>query len=238
MGNRTALSRVATPGNEVATAALVPAPRLRRGRPTLEQSGKLRDNILDAALQSFVSRGFSASGMEGIAREAQVSRMTLYRHFETKEALFIQVVRRAQLSVRSRLGNIPVDRAAPLEAVLREIVEKLYDGYTQPQYLAVMRMVVAEANRFPKLGRVMLDDSSYIAEPLVDYLDRLKLAGKIQVESPYDAATQISGLASGAGRYLLLQPSRHPQSRKHWVDSLVVLFSRAWRAPLTSVAAA
>lgn len=198
------------------------------GRPTRDQADAARQSVLDAALQHFIARGFAAASMEGIAREAGVAKLTLYRHFETKEQLFVEVARRAQLSVRERLGTM-VDRGAPLEQVLREIIAKLYDGYTHPDYLAVMRMVIAESGRFPKLGRAMLDDSSFIAEPLVEYLQQLKDGGLIDIASPYDAATQIAGLASGAGRYVLITPSRHPVSRRRAVESLVGLFTRAWR---------
>ena len=208
------------------SASGVPTMRAR-GRPTREQAELLRQSILDAALSVFIERGFAAASMEGIAREAGVAKITLYRHFETKEQLFVEVARRAQLSVRNSLGSM-ADPVAPLEQVLRQIIEKLYQGYTDPAYLAVSRMVIAEAGRFPKLGRAMLDDARFVAEPLVAYLQQLKDAGQIDIDSPYDAATQIAGMASGAGRYVLVTPTRHPVSRKRWVESLVRLFTRAW----------
>ncbi len=205
-----------------------PSPRRAPGRPTVAQASVLRENILDAALTTFITHGFEASSMEGIARTAEVAKITLYRQFDTKEQLFVEVARRAQLRVRDGLA-FSVDPHAPLEQVLREIIEKLYDGFTQPQYMAVMRMVIADARRFPKLGRAMLNDSKSAVAPLVDYLQRLREAGQIAIDSPYDAATQIAGMASGAGRYLLVQPSRHPQARRHWIETLVQLFTRAWR---------
>jgi AcrR family transcriptional regulator len=194
----------------------------------LNEAAVLRENILNAALNAFIEHGFEAASMEGIARQAGVAKITLYRHYETKDQLFVEVARRAQLGVRNSLGTI-ADKGAPLGQVLREIIEKLYVGYTDPQYLAVSRLVIAEARRFPKLGRAMLNDSKYVAQPLVEYLQKLKDKGQIDIDSAYDAATQISGLASGAGRYVLLTPSRHPGSRKRWVESLVTLFMRAWR---------
>lgn len=206
----------------------LPAPGRAPGRPRRDQAEAVRQSMLDAALQRFIAHGFEAASMEGIARAAKVAKLTLYRHFETKEELFVEVARRAQLVVRERLGT-EVDLSAPLEQVLREIIAKLYDGMTHPDYLAVMRMVVAEAGRFPKLGRAMLDDSSDLSEPLVAYLQRLKDLGQIDIDSPYDAATQIAGLASGAGRYVLIGPPRHPASRKRAIESLVRLFTRAWR---------
>lgn len=207
------------------------APSVRsRGRPSREEAQALRAAILDAALAAFIARGFEAASMEGIARAAKVAKITLYRHFETKEQLFVEVARRAQLSVRERLGTLTVGDL-PLDAALREVISRLYDGYTHPDYLAVMRLVIAEANRFPKLGRAMLDDAAQVTRPLERYLQKLKESGLIEVDSPRDAAAQVSGLASGAGRYVLLTPGRHPASRKRWVESLVRLFLRAWHKP-------
>jgi AcrR family transcriptional regulator len=203
-------------------------PARSRGRPSREEAQMLRAAILDAALAAFIARGFEATSMEGIARTAKVAKITLYRHYETKDQLFVEVARRAQLGVRDRLGTMTV-ADVPLEAALRDVITRLYDGYTHPDYLAVMRLVIAEAGRFPKLGRAMLDDAARVTEPLVRHLQALKDAGQIDVDSPRDAAAQISGLASGAGRYVLLTPSRHPASRRRWIDSLVALFLKAWR---------
>jgi len=201
--------------------------RRRRGRPTSEQARDLREGILDAALSDFLAHGFEATSLEGVARRAGVAKLTLYRHFDGKEDLFLQVAHRAQLRVRSSL-NIKIERQLPLEQVLRESIEKLHDGFTRPDYLDVMRLVIAEARRFPRLGRAMLDDAKFAARPLVEYLQDLKKNGIVEIASPLDAATQLAGLASGAGRYVLIRPSRHPASRKKTVDSLVTLFSRAW----------
>lgn len=212
------------PTNRRTRAAAARAP----GRPRREQADAARRSILDAALSVFLAKGFAAASMEGIAREAGVAKLTLYRHFETKEALFVEVARRAQLSVRERLGTM-VDRGRPLDEVLREIISRLYDGYTHPEYLAVLRMVIAEAGRFPNLGRAMLEDSREVSEPLVQYLQQLKDSGQIDVDSPSDAVTQICGLAMGAGRYVLTTPSRRPASRRHAIESLVTLFTRALR---------
>lgn len=203
-------------------------PARPRGRPTREAGEALRKDILDAALQAFITHGLKAASMEGIARQAGVAKITLYRHYETKEQLFVEVARRAQLSVRARLGTM-ADAEVPLEVALREIITRLYDGYTHPDYIAVMRMVIAEAGRFPKLGRAMLRDAEQVSEPLVDYLQKLKDRGLVDIDSPFDASVQISGLASGAGRFVLLAPSRHPASRKRWVESLVALFVHAWQ---------
>lgn len=211
-----------------ALSLCVPAARRRRGRPTSEEAEELRDSILNAALQSFMTHGFEASSLEGIARSAGVARVTLYRHFESKEQMFVQVTRRSQLRVRRRLEQ-PIDMAQPLEEILRYVIGTLYDGFTQSDYVATFRLVAGESKRFPKLGRAMLTDMKHLVEPVTACLTELKNSGRIDLQSPLQSAIQIAGLASGAGRYLMVPASKHPVSRNHWVDSLTELFFKAWR---------
>lgn len=93
-----------------------PASTRRRrapGRPRRDEADAARQSVLDAALKVFQQRGFEAASMEGIARAAGVAKLTLYRHFETKDQLFVEVARRAQVSVRERLGTM-VDHGRPL----------------------------------------------------------------------------------------------------------------------------
>jgi AcrR family transcriptional regulator len=219
----------ASPESTGFAAAPLPAqaPPRRRGRPTQAQADDLRERMLDAAFAAFQVHGFQATGMEAVARGAGVAKLTLYRHFETKEALFEQVVRRAQMRVRRSLVA-RIDRQAPLEAVLRECIAGLHQGFTRPEYLAVMRMAIAEGRRFPRLGRAMLDDAKLAARPLADYLRELQARKAVRLESPEQAAVQLAGLASGAGRYVLTSPSTHPGSRRRTVEALVALFLRAW----------
>ena len=201
----------------------------RPGRPTCAEAEALRDAILNAAMRSFMDRGFEASSMDGIARDAGVARMTLYRHFASKEEMFQHVTRRAQLKVCTRIEQA-IDLSRPFKDVLRDIIGALYDSYTHPDYVATFRMVAAESRRFPKLGRAMFNDMKLFSQPLIRYLGQLQKQGVIAISTPLEAAIQVSGMASGAGRYQLVSPSRHPVSRKHWVDSLTELFVRAWQA--------
>ena len=52
-----------------------------------------RDRILDAALKLFSQKGFLGATTRGIARDAGVAEVTLFRHFGSKEKLFEEVIR-------------------------------------------------------------------------------------------------------------------------------------------------
>ena len=57
--------------------------------PTVKKLTELkREDIIQAAVSEFIANGFSATSMDRIAATAQVSKRTVYNHFENKEALF------------------------------------------------------------------------------------------------------------------------------------------------------
>jgi len=57
----------------------------RRGRPANEALGQ---TIVDAACELFVELGFRATTLDKVAQRAKISKLSIYRHFENKEALF------------------------------------------------------------------------------------------------------------------------------------------------------
>ena len=57
----------------------------RRGRPVNEALGQ---TIVDAACELFVELGFQATTLDKVAQRAKISKLSIYRHFENKEALF------------------------------------------------------------------------------------------------------------------------------------------------------
>ena len=70
------------------------SPRGHGGRPSRQESAQLSDRILDVATALFLSDGFGATSIEGIAKRAGISKRTFYHRFTGKEMLFEAVVRR------------------------------------------------------------------------------------------------------------------------------------------------
>lgn len=63
--------------------------QVRRGRPVNEALGQ---TILDAAYELFVELGFQATTLDKVAQRAKISKLSIYRHFENKEALFSEAM--------------------------------------------------------------------------------------------------------------------------------------------------
>lgn len=197
------------------------------GRPTSDQSDQLRESVIHAALNAFLKKGFEAASLESIARDAKVAKITIYRQFGGKEQLFREVAHYAQ-QVIQRGVQTSVETSGPPEVVLRRTISGLQESFTDPDYLAVLRLVVAEAPRFPEIARTMLSETDFALGPLIGYLQRLKDEGLVAVENPRESAIQLTALAIGGVRYLMQKPSLDPKARAHWVDSIYRLFARSW----------
>lgn len=196
-----------------------------RGRPTAEQADSLRDTMMHAALDAFMTRGFDGASLEAIAREAKIGKITIYRQFGTKEALFREVIVFARQSLREHVRASITD--APPEQVLRGVIARLMEVVAQPDFVAVLRLTIAEAPRFPEIAAAALKNSDFALGALVDYLARLKSEGVIVIDDPHVAASQLAELATGGVRNLL-KPRSTRAVRMQAVDAVYTTMARAW----------
>lgn len=85
------------------------APRTARGQRTLRK-------ILDAALEEFGEKGFSEGSIVGITSRARVALGTFYTYFDSKEAVFQELVRDMSGQVRDHVAPVLQSASGTLEA--------------------------------------------------------------------------------------------------------------------------
>ena len=131
---------------EAARAAAVPASSARKAR-ALDR----REAILSAALDEFSSRGFEAARLDDVARRAGVAKGTIYLYFRDKESLFQELVR-AMLT--PLVGTIEALGQAdlPLPALADRIAELFVREVYETRRKDVVRLMITEGRRFPKLA--------------------------------------------------------------------------------------
>jgi TetR/AcrR family transcriptional regulator, mexJK operon transcriptional repressor len=117
---------------------------------------KKRAQIQAAAKQLFLQHGFQATSTDAIAAAASTSKETLYRYYAKKEELFVDVLRSLTIE-RSFWVQVMEQSPEPkntqeLRMLLRTTAQGLLETMMQPEYLAILRLIVAESPRFPELG--------------------------------------------------------------------------------------
>jgi TetR/AcrR family transcriptional regulator, mexJK operon transcriptional repressor len=159
-------------------------------------SAPKHDAILDAAKRVFLREGYSAS-MDLVSAEAGVSKQTVYNHFASKEGLFRAIVddlASGLLDVLVERVSTRADPARTLEVLARRFLTLLL----MPSSLALHRMLVAEAPRFPDLAReIYAGGAARAVDELAGYLEEQSRRGTLAVEDPPVAAEQFFGALRG-----------------------------------------
>lgn len=104
---------------------------------------------MEVATASFLRDGYAATSIENVARQARVGKRTLYARFADKETLFRAVLE--GLMTRWLASPEPAPAVAPVDAALVQLAERMLDVALQPDALALHRLLVSEAGRFPHM---------------------------------------------------------------------------------------
>jgi TetR/AcrR family transcriptional repressor of mexJK operon len=113
-----------------------------------------RRAILEGAQEVFLRDGFAAASMDEVARVAGVGKMTVYRHFGSKDALFRDMLQEICGGV---FFDAEIPRGLPLEQELVRLGHAFAELVTHPQRLATYRLAMAEAERTPEVSRLFYE---------------------------------------------------------------------------------
>jgi AcrR family transcriptional regulator len=153
--------------------------------------------ILAAAEGLFMTRGYSRTSMDAIAREAGVSKQTLYHHHGSKEALFAAIVDARADCLLLSLNAEELSARSP-HAALTELGRHFLDIVLSPSSLGLHRAIVTEVPRQPELGRLTYERGPRRAvETLAWYLSKLDGQGRLRVPDSQLAAEQFYGMLLG-----------------------------------------
>lgn len=131
------------------------------GRPTAAGSAELASRILDAAAALFLQNGFAATSIEAISANAGVAKRTLYARFPSKEAVFLAVAERL-IGTWLTGFDAAMEAAPSLEAALLTAGHHMLAVALTPSALALHRLMVAEAGRFPELAAALRDSGARV----------------------------------------------------------------------------
>lgn len=202
--------------------------RSRRGRVPAGELGQRRERYLDAALTTFLSKGYDRTTIEEIAKTAGAGKITFYNQFGNKEELFRLVVKE---TIRRTVATLAIEEIGekPIEEALLGIVGLLYEGFTNPSLLAVRRLVVSEYIRFPELARELRSHNRELLLSLETFLQRAHERGELIIPDAHAAALQLSTVASGGMRFLISEPFARPAQKDFWVKSVFEFAWNSWR---------
>lgn len=204
----------------------------RSGRPTASASQDLDRHILRTATRLFTDQGYAATSIEQIALVAGSGKQTIYRRYPSKQDLFNAVINELG-GVLFDSSTLSVTRLPDPLATLRETCRALIDVASNPDAVAMYRVLIAESNRFPALARHALNG---IVDPFGNIVAGLirvaREAGQIRSDSDDQTLGQLLiGILTGwpIQQALLGQQGMTGKAER------AAFFERAWSVFLDGV---
>jgi TetR/AcrR family transcriptional regulator, mexJK operon transcriptional repressor len=193
-----------------------------------------RERLRAAAHRLFLQQGYLATSVDAILAEAGISsKETLYRHYAGKEALFVDVLSHLtmeQPGFTDKLAALPRPHDLPsLHQALTHLSHEIISMISQPGYLPLVRMIIAEAPRFPQLGPLFF--STVTQRGLFLIIALLKEAREHQLIADIDlevvAHTLLGGLLASVILKLMFAGEEAQPPALDRADAVVALIMRA-----------
>jgi AcrR family transcriptional regulator len=167
------------------------------GVGSCEQSikrGRKYEQVLYGAWQVFRRDGFEGASVDDIAREAGVSKATLYSYFPDKRLLFLEVAKGECCRQAQETVALMTSELAPREALTRA-ASRMVDFFLSDFGQRVFRICVAESDRFPEIGREFYENGPAMARArIVAYFHEAEARGELTIADKELAADQFAEL--------------------------------------------
>jgi len=164
----------------------IAAPSIRKGRKF--------DQVLEGARTVFMRDGFEGASVDDIAREAGVSKATLYSYFPDKRLLFMEVAK-SECRRQADAALQVIDFSAPPEVVLTAAATRMVAFFMSDFGIRVYRICVAESDRFPELGHEFYHSGPLLVrQRLADYMRSAVAQGTLVIDDLNLAADQFAEL--------------------------------------------
>ncbi len=161
---------------------------------TLVRKGRKFDQVVAGAQEVFLRDGFEGASVDDIARQAGVSKATLYSYFPDKRLLFMEVAS-AQCRRQADEALMTMDLSQPPRIVLRQVAQTFLGFIFSDMGQRIFRICVAESDRFPELGRQFYESGPMtMRRALVGYLTAARARGEIAADDLDLAADQFAEL--------------------------------------------
>lgn len=205
------------------------AERPQQGRPKDEAK---RADIISAASELFLSKGFGGTSMNAVAQKARVSKLTIYSHFTDKDELFRAVISR-RCEKHYMNGNLATFADLPIEQALTKIGHNFCELILSKNSLAMHTLLQMEGEKYPQIAQMFYEAGpQQVKRFFAELLTAFEQKGVIQVPNKEKAAEQFHSLLKGCihmRALLRLQPPPSEQEVNEHIEETVRFFLSAYK---------
>ena len=194
-----------------------------------------RERLRTAAYRLFLQQGYLATSIDAILADAGISsKETLYRHYTNKEALFADVLSHFTLEqpgFPEKLAAMPkLNDLSSLRQALTQLSHEIVLMISQPGYLPLVRMIIAESQRFPQLGTLFFSTVTQRGLSLITALLQEALEHQLiaDIDLEVVSRTLLGGLLTSVILPLVIAEEVQPPELSR-ADTVVEIIMRALR---------
>ncbi len=165
--------------------------------PAEKRSDRKHRQIMQAATKTFVAQGYDGTSMDEIAAKASVSKQTIYKHFSDKDHLFTEIVLATTQQVDHVVGLVAsaLNDSEDIARDLGKLGRTFVDVLMAEELLQIRRLVIANADRMPDLGRSWYEQGfGRILAMLASCFRSLTERKLLRIEDPFLAANHFAGM--------------------------------------------
>lgn len=173
--------------------------QVRRGRPANKALGQ---SIVEAACELFVELGFQATTLDKVAERAKISKLSIYRHFENKEALFRAAIaaRCHQFAPQVLVGGVDGSVEEQLMAAGSSLLRTLLSR----DFRSVEAMVMADKTNRESLSKLHYEAGpAHVIAQIEVLLRQLHAKVVLNVPDPHQSARLFAALFKGSDLLLI-----------------------------------
>ena len=207
------------------------APTDEKRPPRRRRKAARPGEIVAAGLEHFAEHGYANTRLEDVARRAGIAKSTVYLYFANKEALFRATVEAHVGSTFEGMGAEVDAWEGDTGALLGAVLAKAYEGLVQSDNLALLRIIIAEGERFPELRRAFYEAEMTAGRCIIEAIlargvARGEFADGPAVEFPRLVAAPVITAAVWRMTFESLEPIDMPR----WIEAHVALLMEGLRA--------
>ena len=147
--------------------------------------------IIAAALKLFTNKGFMATRLDEVAKQAGISKGTLYLYFESKEALFKAVVTEFVIPQIVKAEEQMEQHKGPIEDLMFSLLEQWKINVLESELSGIPKMMIAEAANFPQLATFYLENVIQRTRKFISNLVKLGIERGEFIECDTDYAARL-----------------------------------------------
>jgi len=155
-----------------------------------------RQQILDAAINLFTEQGFAATSMELIAKNANVSKQTVYSHFGSKDDLFSASIEQKCESLH--ILDLSMHDLSDPQTILLQLAHRIIEVIASKEACAVHKICAYESNGYPQISDIFYQAGPLkVTNEVTQLMEHLHLQEILHIKNPRHAALQFLNMIKG-----------------------------------------